>query len=161
LTESTELPLPWREFGKFTDRERQPFDSDPERGEERDERPGWLVQLKSRSKKTKLARKRAIRICKIPEILTLILVIAFVEYFTMPLQAPSPARHPAMVVVEDELGQELAKAIRSGFQFALTRYSATPCPTSDPILYRAGVSCIKENILPLAPAQLSSVKPVR
>ncbi len=66
-----------------------------------------MARLKSRSKKTKPARKRAIRIGEIVGILALILAVAFVVYFTIPPQAPSPESHPAKVVVVDELSGEL------------------------------------------------------
>lgn len=67
-----------------------------------------MAQLKSRSKKTKPARKRAIRIGEIVGILALILAVAFVVCLTIPPQVPSPESHPAKVVVVDELSGELA-----------------------------------------------------
>jgi hypothetical protein len=67
-----------------------------------------VVKLKSRPKKTKSTRKRAVRIGEIVGILTLILAVAFVVYIIIPPQAPSPEGHPLKVVIVDELSAQFA-----------------------------------------------------
>jgi hypothetical protein len=76
-----------------------------------------VVGLKSRPKKTKPSRKRAIRISEVAGILFLILAVAFVVYIILPQQAPSPKSSPLKVVIVDELSAqfdpEFAQAVQS------------------------------------------------
>ena len=67
-----------------------------------------VIELKSRSKKSKSTRRRAIRVGEVAGALALILAVAFVVYIIIPPQAPISEQQSPKAVIVDEVSVQFA-----------------------------------------------------